>query len=108
MKRSKSFRDSLIQSLRDPIEASEYLNAVLKENDTRLLLAAIKDIADAQGGMTELSRKTKLNRANLYQMLSQHGNPRIHNIDSVLRVFGLRIGVLPDKSYTQHYYRKAA
>lgn len=108
MKHTKSFRESLIKSLRDPIEASEYLNAVLKESDIHLLLEAIRDIAEAQGGMTELSKKTKLNRANLYQMLSQHGNPRIHNIDSVLRVFGLRIGVLPDTSYSHPSQRKAA
>ena len=96
MKRTKPFRDSLIKALKDPVEASEYLNAVLKEGDVNLLLEALRDVAEAQGGITKLSRQTKLNRANLYQMLSAHGNPRIHSVENVLRAFGLKIGVLPD------------
>ncbi len=101
MKRTKSFRDSLIKALKDPVEASEYLNAVLKEGDANLLLEALRDVAEAYG-IAKLSRQTKLNRANLYQMLSDHGNPRIHSLESVLKVFGLKIGVLPDPKSTHH------
>lgn len=103
MKRTKSFRDSLVKALRDPVEASEYLNAVLKEGDAGLLLDALRDVAEAQGGLTKLSHKTKLNRANLYQMLSEHGNPRIHSVETVLKVFGLKIGVLPDSKFLHHH-----
>ena len=107
MKRTKSFRESLIKALKDPIEASEYFNAVLKEGDINLLLVALRDVAEAQGGISKLSRHTKMNRAHLYQMLSKHGNPRIHSVESILKVFGLRIGVLPDqKPHRPH--RKAA
>ncbi len=107
MKRTKSFRNSLIKALKDPVEASEYLNAVLKEGDVNLLLAALRDVAEAQGGISKLSRQTKMNRANLYQMLSQHGNPRIHSVESVLKVFGLRIGVLPVQTPHGHHHRAA-
>lgn len=103
MKRTKSFRNSLMKALRDPVESSEYLNAVLKEGDAGLLLEALRDVAEAQGGLTKLSRKTKLNRANLYQMLSEHGNPRIHSVETVLKVFGLKIGVLPDSKSLHRY-----
>ncbi len=106
MKKSKPFRKSLVKALKDPIEASEYLNAVLKEGDFNLLLEALKDVAEAQGGMTQLSRQTKLNRANLYQMLSSHGNPRIQSVENVLKVYGLKIGVLPAAKSFPH--RKAA
>ncbi len=105
MKRTKSFRESLIKALKNPIEASEYLNAVLKEGDVNLLLAALRDVAQAQGGITKLSRQTKLNRANLYQMLSKHGNPRIQSLESILKVFGLKVGVLPEERFFHH--RKA-
>ncbi len=106
MKKTKSFRESLIKALRDPVEAAEYLNAVLEEGDITLLLEALRDVAEAQHGFSKLSRLTKLNRANLYQMLSSHGNPRIQSLESVLRVFGLRIGVIPEIKPTHH--RKAA
>ena len=102
MKRSKSFREYLIKSLKNPVEAAEYINAVLRENDVNLLMAALRDVAEAQGGMSSLSRQTKLNRANLYQMLSNHGNPRVHSLENVLKVFGLRIAVMPDKSPRVH------
>ena len=106
MKPARPYRESLIKALKDPLEASEYLNAILEEGDVNLLLAALKDVAEAQGGITKLSRKTKLNRANLYQMLSKHGNPRIRSVENVLKVFGLKIGIMPDPKSTHH--RKAA
>ena len=99
--KTKSFHQSLIKTLKDPVEASEYLNAVLREGDIDLLLVALRDVAEAQGGMSKLSRQTRLNRANLYQMLSKHGNPRLHSIENVLKVYGLRIGVFPEKKSHQ-------
>jgi len=60
MARSKNYKDLLIESLKDPKEAVGYLNAILedyKDNDEesqRVLLAALKDIAEAQGGIAEL------------------------------------------------------
>ena len=105
MRRTKSFRDSLIKALKDPVEAAEYLNAVLEEGDVTLLLEALRDVAEAQRGFAKLARLTKLNRANLYQMLSDHGNPRVQSLESVLKAFGLKIGVLPDR---KHHHRKAA
>jgi len=102
--KKKSFRTSLIHSLKDPLEASQYLNAVLKEGDITLLLEALKDVAKACGGLSKLSRKTKMNRANLYQMFSAKGNPRIQSLETVLKFFGLRIGIVADT----HCHHKAA
>lgn len=104
--KTKSFKDSLIKALKDPVEASAYLNAVLKEGDVALLLQALRDVAEAQHGISKLARLTKLNRANLYQMLSAHGNPRVQSLESVLKAFGLKIGVLPDPKFSHH--RRAA
>ena len=97
MKPAKSYRESFIKGLKNPVEASEYLNAVLKEGDVNLLLEALKDVAEAQGGLSYLSKKTNMNRSNLYKMLSEHGNPRIQSLETVLKVFGLRIGIIPEK-----------
>ena len=105
MKRTKSFHKSLMKALKNPAEASEYLNAVIKEGDSILLLDALRDVAKAQGGMAKLSRQTKMNRGNLYKMLSKHGNPGIQSVESVLKVFGLRLAVVPDHS--THFQRAA-
>jgi probable addiction module antidote protein len=98
--KTKSFREYLIKSLADPAQAAEYINAALIENDVDFLLTALRDVAEAQGGMSHLARMTKLNRANLYQALSSHGDPRVHTLEAVLKVYGLRLGVLPDTMQT--------
>lgn len=96
--KTKSFRDYLLKNLSDPVQAAEYINAALRENDTDFLLTALRDVAEAKGGMSRLSRTAKLNRPNLYAMLSREGNPRIHTLEGVLHVFGLRLAVMPELS----------
>ena len=87
----KKYHDSLIEALQNPEEAAEYLNAALEEGDTEMLLVALRNVAEAHGGMSKVSRETELNRANLYKMLSKNGNPEIKTLDQVLHIFGLRV-----------------
>lgn len=90
MRKTKPFHDYLIESLKDPEEAAEYLNAVLEEDDPKLFLAALRDVADAYG-MSQIAKKTDLNRPSLYRMLSKEGNPEIYSIFSLLTAIGLRL-----------------
>ena len=96
MKRTKSFHESLLQALKDPEEAAAYLNAVLKDGDSTLLLSALKDVAEARGGMVQLARKTRMNRGNLYKMLSKRGSPAIQSVETVLKAVGLRFSIIPE------------
>jgi DNA-binding phage protein len=79
IKNTASYRDAFITSLKDPNEAYGYLQIAIEEyqidNDSEALLIALRNITDAQGGMTELARKTHLNRQNLHNILSRKGNP---------------------------------
>lgn len=90
MRKTKPFHDYLIESLKDPNEAAEYLNAVLEEDDPQLFLAALRDVADAYG-MSKIAQKTDLNRPSLYRMLSKEGNPEIYSIFALLAAIGLRL-----------------
>lgn len=92
-KRSASYQDYLIESLKDPEEAAAYLDAALEEAEPELFLLALRNVAEAQGGLLKLSRKTKLNRANLYRMLSRKGNPELFSLESLLEALGLRLAV---------------
>ena len=92
-KRSASYQDYLIESLKNPKEAAAYLDAALEEADPELFLLALRNVAEAQGGLLKLSKKTKLNRANLYRMLSRKGNPALFSLESLLEAFGLRLAV---------------
>ena len=51
MKKIKSYKEHLLKRLRDPKEAAAYLNAALEDDDSRVFLVALKDIAEASGSL---------------------------------------------------------
>ncbi len=91
--RSVDYEEWLIKTLKDPEEAVGYLNAAIEDNDPRVFLLALRDVAEAHGGLLKLSRKTKLNRVNLYRMLSRKGNPEINSLSRLLDALGFRLAV---------------
>ena len=91
--KTEPYRESLLESLRKPDEAAEYLNACLEDGDARVFLLALRDVAEAQGGVRDLSRATHLNRESLYRMLSKSGNPSLGSLTAVLNACGLRLAV---------------
>ena len=97
-KRLMDYQERLLEDLQDPIEAQAYLNAALLDEDPRIFLLALKNVIEAQdNGMSALAKKTKLNRENLYRMLSKKGNPKISSIIPVLNSLGLQLAVQPCK-----------
>lgn len=94
MKPTKSYQESLIQSLKDPEEAAEYINAALGEGDLDIFLLALRNVAEAHG-MTSVSRRAKLNRVSLYRMLSKRGNPEFQSVLQLLSSWGLKLEVQP-------------
>lgn len=99
MVRSKSYREDLTESLKDLREAVEYLNAALADGDLEVFLLALRDVAEARGGgMTRLSERTKLNRENLYKILSEEGNPELASLETLLDALGLRLAVQPKET----------
>lgn len=91
--KTESYRESLLESLKSPDEAAQYLNACLEDEDARVFLLALRDVADAHGGIRALSRDTHLNRESLYRMLSKSGNPSLDSLAAVLNACGLRLSV---------------
>jgi DNA-binding phage protein len=53
---TESYHESLMESLKDPDEAAQYLNACLEDDDARVFLLALRDVAEARGGIRALSR----------------------------------------------------
>lgn len=93
MKMSNAYQTDLIESLRNAREAELYLNAALEEDDPKMFLLALRNVAEAQGGVASLAEKTKLNRESLYRMLSERGNPEFRSLDALLRALGFRLAV---------------
>ena len=93
MKTTKSYQEELIKSLKNPEEAAAYINAALEETDApEVFLLALKNVAEAYG-FSRLSKKTHLNRENLYRMLSGKGNPELSSLNALLKGLGLRLHV---------------
>ena len=65
----------------------------VSEGRSEALLIALRNITDAQGGMTELARKTHLNRQNLYNILSKKGNPRLDTFGLILKGLGFKLTI---------------
>ncbi|MCL4203851.1 MAG: putative addiction module antidote protein [Pirellulaceae bacterium] len=84
------YRERLFEDLMDSEYAAGYLTAALDEGEDVFLLA-VRDVVDAHGGIGQLAENTSLNRENLYQMLSERGNPRFSSLMSVLRELGVQI-----------------
>lgn len=88
-KRSVPYHDILIEQLKDPEEASAYLNGVMEDNDPQLFLKALNNVVEARGGIGPLAKKTSLNRANLYKILSGEGNPEYQTLLNIFNALGL-------------------
>jgi len=89
---TEKYTDNLKEDLLDPVEAAEYLNAALEDGSQEVFLIALKDVANAKG-ISEITRGTKLNRENLYRILSTQGNPKLKSLNSVLHSVGLKLSV---------------
>lgn len=94
MPRSKSYQSDLLNALKDPLEAQEYLNAALEDSNSEVFLLALRDVAEARlGGIKQLPDVTQLNRQSLYRMLSEKGNPELNGLNAILSTLGLRLAL---------------
>lgn len=92
---SLSYENWLLEQLKSPAEAAAYLETVIEEGDQSAIMLALRQVAQARGGVAEIARKAKLTREATYKMLSKSGNPELRSLTAVLEAAGLRIAVKP-------------
>ena len=95
MKRTVSHESFLRKFLADGVTAAAYLNSVAEDKDLPFLLKAIRQVVNARGGMGALAKAVKMSRTSLYKTLSPGGNPEVSTLETILAVYGLRIGFFP-------------
>ncbi len=97
MKRKASVphEDAIVRELRgNPEFAAEYLRAALEDEDEpRVLLIALRRIAEARGGIAKVAKAAGVERESLYRALSARGNPRLSTLVAVTRAVGLKLTV---------------
>jgi probable addiction module antidote protein len=91
---TESYKDYLHDLLKDPVEAAEYINAALDEEDERVFLRVLKDVVEAHG-VGEVAKSAHLNRENVYRIFRERGNPRLSSLEALLHAVGLQLTVKP-------------
>jgi len=100
---SVSHRDATIAELQaDRDFAVEYLKAALEELDDpehrAVGLLALRDVAEAYGGLAAVAEEAGITREALYRALSPTGNPTLKTLLAVLHAVGMRLSVAPSDS----------
>jgi probable addiction module antidote protein len=89
MKTTVKFEHVLREHLSDPDVAAKHLTACYEEGSD-VFLQGLRDVVEAQGGMTRAARLAGLNRESLYRQLSRRGNPSLASLNAVLSALGLK------------------
>ncbi len=72
------------------------------DGDAEAFLLALRNVAEAKGGLGQLSQKTDLNRQNLYRTLSGTGNPRLNTLGTILNGLGFQLSIKQNRPYRQN------
>ncbi len=97
MPRSRNYQDFLLEQLQDHDFAVAYLNEALNESlkgdeeSQKLFLMALRNVAEAQGGVGALAKKAHVGRESLYKTLSGTGNPKWRTLVSLCLAMGLNL-----------------
>lgn len=96
-KKHTHFREYHLEKLKSPRQAKAYLAVALeefeKDGDKEAFLLALRDVTEAQGGISALAERTKLNRQNLYKALSSKGDPQFRTVGTILHGLGFKLSV---------------
>lgn len=78
-------------------EAVGYLNAALEEGDPSVFLLALRDVAEARGGLVKLAAAIhlnhELNHENLFRSLAENGNSEFSSLAALLDALGMQLTV---------------
>ena len=93
----RKFRDYHIEQLRDPEDAKIYLSVALEDyeinEDMDAFLLAVRDVAEAQGGVSKLAERLSLTDDGLNRVLSENGNPQLNTIRKILHELGFKLSI---------------
>ena len=88
--------------IKSEVDVRGLLRAAMDEDpgDGAVIRAALRHVARTQN-MSALARDTGLNRGNLYEALSEDGNPTLVTLLKLTNALGLRLRLEPVEAGTQ-------
>jgi probable addiction module antidote protein len=84
----------LRKDLRDPAFAAAYLSYCAESGDPSDFIFALREVAEAYGGMARIAQRAKLSRSQLYKTLSRSGNPEFRTLRAILEAAGFLLTVV--------------
>ena len=101
----RKFKDYHIQQLRDPEDAKIYLSVALEDyeinEDLDAFLLAVRDVAEAQGGISKLAERLSFTDDGLKNVLSENGNPQLNTIRKILYELGFKLSIEARENQSQ-------
>ena len=94
-KASVSHDEVMVKKLRKSAAfAAEYLKAAMEDTaEPEVLLIALRQVAEARGGIAKVAKAAGIERESLYRALSRRGNPRLSTLFAVAKAMGLTLTV---------------
>ena len=94
---TKSHQDDLEKRLKSVSYASKYLRVAFGDGDEAGFLLALKNVIDANGGISYVSKKSDITRQHLHRVLKEGGNPTLGTLRAILSAVGLKLDFSPEK-----------
>lgn len=107
MKNSGTWREYMVQRLAsDPSRVKGYLQAIMEEyqtfGDQRVILLALRTVAEAEGGIPVLAKKIDIEPKALSEELSSDKVLTIDTLKTILNAFGCRLSIEPLETENPH------
>ena len=78
---------------------TEYLKLAFEDGDPEYIKSALANVAKSRN-MTSIAKQIGISRQGLYNMLSENGNPEFKTIQSMLKVLGVKLSIVPIDNLT--------
>ncbi len=95
----RKYRDYLIEKLSDRQETIAYLQTALEEyqtdGDTAAFLLAVRTVAEAQGGLQKIAKRSHIDVQELDAALSPYEKPQLDKLSTILNGLGYRLSIEP-------------
>lgn len=88
----KNISETFENDLQDPEFVQAYLEEALNDGSPNFLIA-LRNVVQANKGMTVIAPETDLGRENLYKTLSETGNSQFATVEKVLKSIGMRLTI---------------
>lgn len=97
MRKYRNYEEGLRMRLADPAYAKEYLTIALEEYDEdgniEAFLLAVRDVINAQGGLSKLATHIELSHEKLYKVLSENGTLQFETMGAILHGLGFKFSI---------------